>query len=92
MMFVAIGTVAGALLAVRHYPFFLLLPVMGVLSASALLIGIAYGSDPNAIAVEVLGSAAATQLVYLAALAGQFRLRPKVAHVSATHRRESIRR
>ena len=66
MVFVALGAVAGLLLAVRRYPFFLLAPIVGFLAVGALLFGIIHGSHPGTIGLEVLGSVAAPQLVYLA--------------------------
>jgi hypothetical protein len=66
MVFVALGAVAGTVLAVRRCPFFLLVPIVGFLAVGALLFGIIHGSQPGTIGVEVLGSLAAPQLVYLA--------------------------
>jgi hypothetical protein len=66
MVFIAFGAVAGSVLAFRRYPVFLLVPLVGFLAASALLVGIVEGSHAGAIGVEVLGSLAAPQLVYLA--------------------------
>jgi hypothetical protein len=66
MVFVTLGAVAGAVLAVRRYPFFLLVPIVGLLAVGALIFGIIHGSHPGTIGVDVLGSLAAPQLVYLA--------------------------
>src|SRR5262249_6092041 len=66
MVFVAVGAVAGLVLAVRRYPFFLLVPIIGFLAVCAMLFRIIHRRHPGTIGVEVLGSVAVPQLVYLA--------------------------
>ena len=65
MPFVALGAVAGLVLAVRRYRFFLLVPIVGFLAAGALLVGIVHGSNPSTIAAEVFGAITAPQLAFV---------------------------
>jgi hypothetical protein len=66
MVFVAVGALAGAVLASRRYRAFLLVPVAASMAAVAFLVGIVHGSHPGAIALEVLGSIVAPQFAYVA--------------------------
>jgi hypothetical protein len=66
MVFVIVGAVAGATLALCRYPFILLAPIAGLLAACTLLLGGAHGIHPAVLLVQVLGSFAAPQLMYIA--------------------------
>ena len=62
-MFVALGAVAGLVLAVRRYPFFLLAPIVGFLAVGALLFGMSTGVIRARLELKCSGL---WQLVYLA--------------------------
>jgi hypothetical protein len=66
MVFVIVGAVAGATLALCRYPFFLFAPIAELLAACTLLLGGAHGTHPAVLLVQVLGSFAAPQLMYVA--------------------------
>jgi hypothetical protein len=65
MLFVIFGAAAGAVLALRRYTVFALVPVSVLFAAAAIVTG--SGHDPRTIVVEILGAVASPQFGYLAA-------------------------
>jgi len=66
MIFVIFGAAAGAVLALRRYTVFALVPVVVIFAAAAMVTGVAAGHDPGIIAVEVLGAVVSPQVGFVA--------------------------
>ena len=85
MMFVTFSLAAGAVCALLRYPFVPLLPASVLLGTGAVLTGIALGTHPGVIALEVFGTIAASQLAFVAVSLTHYRVRSirLIPHVQA---------
>ena len=85
MMFVTFGVGAGVLWGLLRYPFVPLLPASALLATGAVLTGIALGTHPGVTALEVFGTIAAPQLVFVAVSLTHYRVRSTrlIPHVQA---------